>query len=232
MTLRAALLVGGVVGAIAPGALHSAQASGQETRQAVDSAVRMALAGHTVTVMPAGATRMPACTSGLTATAMPSMSVNQTVAVSCLSPQWTLYAQAVIVDRVSVPVLLKPVAGGTLLTVSDVSLQTFPASAIHGTPLSLNQLASGGVTVTLPLAAGAPLTSNDTAIPPVIRSGQPITIIVHSAAGITINTSGRALQNGGIGQMIEVENPGSHKRFDAIVTTTDPGRQGVFALAQ
>lgn len=66
------------------------------------------------------------------------------------------------------------------------------------------------------LTAGAVVRASDVTTPRLIRRGEPVTIYVRSG-GLTISTPGRALDNGGKGDLVRVVANSTSRTLDTEV---------------
>jgi len=74
-----------------------------------------------------------------------------------------------------------------------------------------------GLAARRPLRAGAAALAHDVSAPQVIKSGEVITVS-YEADGISLALQGKALAGAGVGETLNVENPGSKKIIQAVVT--------------
>jgi flagella basal body P-ring formation protein FlgA len=150
--------------------------------------------------------RLPLCPVPLAA--LPQAS--GTVEVACpINAGWRLYVPVRVSRAGPVLVLTRPVAAGTPIPADALALETrdlarLPASALDDASLAAGRIARRA------LAAGNPLTAADLSLPPVIRRGQPVTLVAR-AGGVEVRSSGRALADATPGQAVSVENAGSRR---------------------
>jgi flagella basal body P-ring formation protein FlgA len=150
--------------------------------------------------------RLPACPVALAA--LPQAS--GTVEVACPSAAgWRLYVPVRVSRAGPVLVLTRPVAAGTPIPADSLALETrdlarLPASALDDPALAAGRIARRA------LGAGSALTAADLSLAPVIRRGQPVTLVAR-AGGLEVRSSGRALADAAPGQAVAVENPGSRR---------------------
>jgi flagellar basal body P-ring formation protein FlgA len=86
-----------------------------------------------------------------------------------------------------------------------------------------------GMTARRPLRAGAQVGRNDAATTPVIAKDEVITLI-YQDGGITLTLQGRAMARAGVGETLNVQNTGSKKIVQAVVT--GPGQAVVGPAAE
>jgi flagella basal body P-ring formation protein FlgA len=71
------------------------------------------------------------------------------------------------------------------------------------------------------LPAGAIVTGNDVQAPLVVKAGETVTVNVQSG-GVDVAIDAVADEPGRVGDTILLTNPGSGKRFTAVVTANGP----------
>ncbi|MFN4274946.1 MAG: flagellar basal body P-ring formation chaperone FlgA [Ferrovibrio sp.] len=115
----------------------------------------------------------------------------------------------------SLPVLKNRVAAGETITKSDIEWVKVPAGRYGGGYIDrVEDLI--GQTPRRPLAAGRPLRSADIGKPEVITKNGLVTMVAQ-APGLTITTTGRAIEAGSLGDVIQVMNLQSKKTVQATV---------------
>ncbi len=77
--------------------------------------------------------------------------------------------------------------------------------------------AAVGLEAKVTLFAGRPVHAADLVQPTLIQRNQVVSVI-YQAAGVTIQTDGRALERGGVGALIKVMNLSSHLTVEGAVT--------------
>lgn len=116
----------------------------------------------------------------------------------------------------SLPVLKNRIAAGQTITKSDVEWMQVPAGRYGGGYIDrIEDLI--GQSPRRPLAAGLPLRSADIGKPEVITKNSLITMVAQGP-GLTITTTGRAIEAGSLGDVIQVMNLQSKKTVQATVT--------------
>ena len=119
----------------------------------------------------------------------------------------------------SIPVLKKRVAPGDTIARSDVEWMQVPAGRYNGNYIDqVNELI--GQSPRRPLRIGEPIRSSDIGRPEVVSKNGLVTMIAQGP-GLLLTTTGRALDSGGIGDVIEVMNVQSKKKVQATVTGPD-----------
>jgi len=117
--------------------------------------------------------------------------------------------------QVSTPVLSRSIEKGQIFTADDFALEKRTAAQSRG---ALSPEALLGLEASRPLAAGAVLRSGDAVTPRLVKRGEPVTIRVRSG-GLTISTSGRALADGRLGDVVRVV-ASTNRNLDGVVEAT------------
>ncbi|MDE3240171.1 MAG: flagellar basal body P-ring formation protein FlgA [Paracoccaceae bacterium] len=207
-----------------------AQAAPRETADHITAAIHASLGSRAAQVMPNGGTMMPACTAPLAVSLLPSTDPGfRTASVTCPSPSWTIFAGVSLSRSVAALVATRPIAPGAAIDASDTETRPVAASAVHGTPLSPDSLTEG-LRARQAIPAGQAITETMTDLQIAVRSGQQVSLRVRQG-DLVISTGGIVLQNGAVGDTVEVENAASHRKLRAIVVRTLPARSGIYAIA-
>lgn len=123
-------------------------------------------------------------------------------------------AQQLAEDGREVAVLTRPIARGEAISIDDVAFvpatRATPADAIT----ELDALV--GMSARRALAADRPLRPGDVMVAPLVRRGEPVTLLFQSGS-VRITLRGRALEDGGAGETIRVLNSDSERTVEAIV---------------
>lgn len=119
-----------------------------------------------------------------------------------------------------IPVLNRMVTPGEVIQKPDIDWVRYPARRVN-THIITDASLMVGQTVTRALPAKRLLRKNDIAMPVMIAKGSDITMTLHAGA-LTLTMRGRALEDGGDGDMIRVMNTKSNRSFEARVIA--PGR--------
>lgn len=212
-------------------ASHAAQAAPSTERPAaVIQAIKASRPAQDMRVLPTAAAVMPACDSSLQVKWLTNKGETRTVAVSCPQPSWRLYTTALIKTETTVLIARTSIKAGSRITKASVATETVPSSRIIGQPIKPSLLADG-IDADSAIQPGQVLSQANTTIPVAIRAGSHVRLVAKTAAGLMISTQGIALQNGAIGQRIEVENAESHKRLHARVVDQPPvSSSGLFVV--
>ncbi|WP_431469884.1 flagellar basal body P-ring formation chaperone FlgA [Sphingosinithalassobacter sp. LHW66-3] len=112
-----------------------------------------------------------------------------------------------------VAVLDRAVVRGELLAAGDFSFESLPAAAARG---ALGADEAAGMEARRNLREGAVVRRSDVQPPQLVRRGEPVTIRVVRGA-MVIATSGRALSNGGEGDLVRVVATSTNRTLDGIV---------------
>lgn len=206
--------------------LAAAPAWAGQDPAAVEAAIRQSLAptlpqGASVTLgSMAGARVMPSCAAPLGVT-LTGVEPYQNAQVRCPSPGWTLYVSVTVAASEAVVVAARPVAAGQALGAGDLALRPEPEAAFAGQPVYYDPNALAGSVATMNLPAGAIVTGSDVQAPLVVKAGETVTVNVQSG-GVDVAIEAVADEPGRIGDTILLTNPGSGKRFTAVVTANGP----------
>lgn len=162
--------------------------------------------------------RLPACSDPLLAE-MPygrSRGTRVTVRVSCGAEQsWRIHVPVEIVTVGRVVATTRALARGSVLEREDLVITETELGPLgHGYFLDPANVV--GQRLKRPMPTGSILTPAQIEAPAVIRRGQIVTIVANSQS-IGIKMSGKALANGAIGQIIDIENVSSGRRVQGIV---------------
>jgi flagellar basal body P-ring formation protein FlgA len=138
----------------------------------------------------------------------------RTAQVTCPAPRWTLYVEVAIGRDESVLVATHAIGMGQPIEVGDFRIVRMPANDIAGAVITAEQ--ATGLAAASPIAVGQTITRRNVAIPLAVRNGEPVT--VHIESGSTdVTMTGTALQSGGLGESILVDNRVSNKRITAVI---------------
>ncbi|HEX4028271.1 MAG TPA: flagellar basal body P-ring formation chaperone FlgA [Rhizomicrobium sp.] len=89
------------------------------------------------------------------------------------------------------------------------------ASLVSGLPTKIEEVK--GMQARRVLAAGQPFRSDDVRRPIVVTKGQAVTM-EFDAPGVQLTAMGRAMSEGGVGDIVTVQNPASYRMISAVVT--------------
>jgi flagella basal body P-ring formation protein FlgA len=121
-----------------------------------------------------------------------------------------------------VPVLKGQMNQGAVIGTRDLEMRSLPLSRLPGNVVTdTSQLI--GLSLRRPVAAGTTLTANDVERPNAIQRGALVTMIFNKP-GITLTTTGRAIDAGAIGDVIHVQNSKSNRTVEATVTAVNEVR--------
>jgi flagellar basal body P-ring formation protein FlgA len=138
-----------------------------------------------------------------------------TAKVSCAAPVWTLYVPVRLHAWIDAIVAAANLMPETTLGSADLTRGRVDMLAQSGGLLTDPAEAAGKV-LRDGLPAGAPVLSPFLEAPVVIHRGQKV-LLTLNADTMTIRTPALALEDGRVGQSIEVENPDSKKTIRATV---------------
>jgi len=141
-----------------------------------------------------------------------------TVGVRCSGNKpWSLYVPVMISLNTDVVVAASNLARGTILSATDLMLDTKDVARLRGNYFS-NPSQAIGKTLKRNLQRGRVLDSKYIATPDAIKKGSKVIILAHSS-NIQVRMPGKALSNGSIGTLIKVRNSHSKKTLEAIVVS-------------
>lgn len=194
--------------------LPAAADDGAHPVAAIRAAAEAAVAagdGAMVTASVDERLRLPHCAAPLVA--LPHAA--GTVEVSCPGAAgWKLYVPVRTRRAGAVLVLVRPVAAGMPIPADALALETRDVARLSGGALADPAQAAGRI-ARRALAAGQPLSAGDLSLAPVVRRGQPVSLVAR-AGGLEVRTSGRALADAAPGEAVAVENLSSRRVVSGI----------------
>lgn len=139
-----------------------------------------------------------------------------TVRVSCnAAANWRIHVPVEIKRIGHVVATTRALARGSVMQLSDLTTVESELGQLgHG--YFLNPANVSGQRLRRAVPAGSILTPAQLEAATVIQRGQTVTIVANSG-GLGIKMSGKAMANGAVGQIIDVENTSSGKRVQGIV---------------
>jgi flagella basal body P-ring formation protein FlgA len=168
-------------------------------------------------VNPTAAAVMAHCEGSLGVSFL-SSGAYRTAHVECPKPHWALYVEVAIERLEQVLVATRAIQMGQPIGSDDFRLVQMPANDVTGEPISVAQAV--GVAAAGPISAGQTITRQNVVIPLAVRNGEPV--VVHMLMlGADVTMSGTAMQSGGVGQSVQVDNSISHKRVTAMIARGD-----------
>lgn len=127
-----------------------------------------------------------------------------------------------VVDMISVPVVRGVVSPGDVISKSDIGWKQIPRrQADRNLVLSTKQLI--GKTPRRALSPGSVIRTNDVGRPVLVKKGAMVSMSIRSPH-MQLIVTGRALQKGGQGDVIQVVNPKSHITVQAVVVAPNEVR--------
>ncbi len=124
-----------------------------------------------------------------------------------------------------IPVLARPLQGGSQIGTGDIVLKQFRASAIRG-DIVTDSASMIGLAPRRTLSAGRPIAIADLGQPLLVRRGRPVTMIFQKD-NMTLTATGRALDDGSRGDLVRIQNTKTLRTIDAVVTGSDRVAVGV-----
>jgi len=135
--------------------------------------------------------------------------------VACATPAWSLYVPVHLHAWVEAVVAAANLAPNRALSPRDLTLGRVDMFAGRNGILTDPRQAEGKI-LRAGLQMGAPILSPLLDLPVTVHRGQRIVMTLTDPA-MTIKTTGLAMQDGRVGDTIEVQNPDSQKTFRATV---------------
>jgi flagella basal body P-ring formation protein FlgA len=129
-----------------------------------------------------------------------------------------------LVETTEIAVSTRALARGEILTAADVKVERRPKADLPNDAVASADLAVGRATRG-PLPAGQPLRSTELVRAELVQRNEMVTL-VFEAPGILLTLRGKALESGGEGDLISVQNLQSKRTVQGTVT-----RQGIVTVA-
>jgi flagellar basal body P-ring formation protein FlgA len=158
--------------------------------------------------------RLPACAAP-DISLPPLNAAIMTAKVDCRMPSWTIYVPVRLHAWIDAVVAAANLSPDTKLEASDLTRGRVDMFANNGSLLTDMKEAEGKI-LRVGLPAGSPVLSPYLQYPVVVHRGQKV-LLTLTASTMTIKAPALALEDGRIGDSIEVENPESQKTMRAIV---------------
>ncbi len=138
------------------------------------------------------------------------------VGIACNGEKpWTIYLPVKVTAEYRIVSTIRSLARGSTLSSDDLRLKTIRMNPSEK-PF-INQLESAvGKELSRSLSAGTNLTQSMVRLPKVVSRGDNITMIV-SIGSLEVRSSGKALQDGIVGQRIALQNVKSRRRVEGWV---------------
>lgn len=128
---------------------------------------------------------------------------------------WSLFVPATVREQRTIAVAATALPGGRLLTPADIRME--PTWLIDDSRDYLdNTGAAAGRLTTRPFATGAPLTLQCLRNPRAVKRGATVTVAL-AQGPLAIHVGGVALQDGAVGDRIQVRNSSSKRIVEAVI---------------
>lgn len=111
-----------------------------------------------------------------------------------------------------VPVLVRAVPRGEIISAADFAFDARPPSAARG---ALGPEDAAGMEARRAMSPGTIVRATDLVAPRVIRRGEPV-LVAFRRGGLTITSRGRALASAGAGEVVRVVAEGTQRTLDGI----------------
>lgn len=131
------------------------------------------------------------------------------------TPSWKIYVQATVTAQMKIPVLIRPLARGAVVTKQDLELM-FIAVGQQQQPIAETLDAVVGMELRRPASSGQPVLLSQLTAPDLIKRGQRVNIH-YDESELRITMAGKALQSGARGEWISVENTSSGRHIEGRV---------------
>lgn len=126
---------------------------------------------------------------------------------------------------VNIPVAARLLSRGARISAQDIVIKQVRASTIQG-DIVTDPAALIGLAPRRALSAGMPIVATQLGQPLLVHRGRPVTMIFQSN-NMTLTATGRALDDGSLGDLIRVQNTKTLKTIDATVTGSDRVAVGI-----
>jgi flagella basal body P-ring formation protein FlgA len=141
-----------------------------------------------------------------------------------------------VIDSVEAPVLVRSVKRGETLRSSDVVMERRPRASLSGAGPVIDPALVEGRVARSTLRAGTVLREADTAKQELVQKNSVVTVL-YRIPGLVLTMRARALEGGGLGDAVLVQNPQSKRQLQATVSgpgqvSVSGGAPGPVALAQ
>lgn len=194
----------------------SAASPTRENPSDVRTAILTALSSEDATtarVNPTAAAAMSRCEGSLEVSFL-SSGAYRTAQVSCPGPRWTLYVEVAIERMEQVLVATHAIQMGQPIGSGDFRLVSMPANDVNGAPVTAAQAV--GLAAAGPISVGQTITQQNVVVPLAVHNGEPVVVHIMTL-GSDVTMTGTAMQSGGVGQSVLVDNNMSHKRVTAMI---------------
>ncbi|MEO9945609.1 flagellar basal body P-ring formation chaperone FlgA [Paraglaciecola sp.] len=160
---------------------------------------------------------IPHCSSGLDFSASPEAlkQSNITVKAQCPSNNWYIFMVVKALQTQSVVVFSSAVSPGTILTANNVNIVNMDVKRLRSSTFSKVEQVLGA-RIKRRVTAGRPVAPHNLCY---VCKGDSVVISAGSES-MRVKTSGIALEDGKMGDTIQVKNSRSSKRIQARVTST------------
>ncbi|MFZ1830902.1 MAG: flagellar basal body P-ring formation chaperone FlgA [Candidatus Competibacteraceae bacterium] len=140
---------------------------------------------------------------------------NASIGVRCPDPAWTVYQRATIYVYDQVLVAQHFLRRGAILSPADLRAERRELSALPG-GYETDSAQIIGKQLRQALMAGMVISPRDVKMPPAVRQGEVITLVVRQG-GMEVTSSGVALSDASIGERVRARNEASQRVVEGIV---------------
>jgi len=120
------------------------------------------------------------------------------------------------VETATVPVLMRPVAVGEVIDARDINMVSMRLDRI-GRTVVLSRESLVGLAARRMLNPGQPIQAGDVQRPVLVPKGGAVMMLVE-APGLFLSATGKSMENGGEGDLIQVMNIQTNRTVQALVT--------------
>jgi flagella basal body P-ring formation protein FlgA len=167
---------------------------------------------------------VPACTSNLTFSSSPEAlsQSNVTVKVQCSNNDWYMFMVVKAIETQPVVVISSAVSPGTLLTTDNIHVVDMEKKRLRSSTFA-DVKDVIGARIKRRVSAGRPVDPNNLCY---VCKGDRVTISAGNS-NMRVKTSGVALEDGRMGETIQVKNRRSNKKIYARVSSTGQVEIGI-----
>jgi flagella basal body P-ring formation protein FlgA len=126
-----------------------------------------------------------------------------------------LFATPALADGARIVVPARDIARGETISDSDLTYQTVSPDRASSVVTAMSDLV--GMQARRYLQAGEAVRADDVKKPVIVTKGSTVTM-TFEVPGITLTATGKAMSEGGMGEIVTVLNPVSYRQISAVVT--------------
>lgn len=130
---------------------------------------------------------------------------------------WKVYIQATATAEMELPVLVRSLPRGAIISKQDIKLASVPVG-LQSLPIAETIESLLGMEMKRQSSAGEPILLAQITAPEIVKRGQQINIR-YGKKDLNVTVTGKALQNGANGEWITAENASSGRHVEGRVNT-------------